>query len=74
VPALVVDGHVIAQSGAILEYLEEAFPDKKPLLPRDLLQRAQVRNLCGIVGCDTQPAQSMGLSSQVRRSKDPAAI
>lgn len=60
-----MDGHALAQSGAILEYLEEAHPEK-PLLPRNLLQRAQVRNLCGIVGCDTQPAQSMGLSAKVR--------
>ncbi|POM79934.1 Maleylacetoacetate isomerase [Phytophthora palmivora] len=65
VPALLVDGHVLAQSGAILEYLEEAYP-ANPLLPSDMLQRAQVRNLCGIIGCDTQPAQSMGLSAKVR--------
>ncbi|KAG6613638.1 Maleylacetoacetate isomerase [Phytophthora cinnamomi] len=71
VPTLVVDGHALAQSGAILEYLEEAHPEK-PLLPRDLLQRAQVRNLCGIVGCDTQPAQSMGLSAKVADLQSPA--
>ncbi|KAG7380394.1 hypothetical protein PHYPSEUDO_007249 [Phytophthora pseudosyringae] len=72
VPALLVDGHAMAQSGAILEYLEEAYP-AKPLLPRDLLERAQVRNLCGIIGCDTQPAQSMGLSSKVADLQSPAS-
>ncbi|KAE9009599.1 hypothetical protein PF011_g10206 [Phytophthora fragariae] len=72
VPTLLVDGHALAQSGAILEYLEEAHP-QKPLLPRDLLQRAQVRNLCGIVGCDTQPAQSMGLSAKVADLQSPAS-
>ncbi|KAL4109200.1 hypothetical protein PRIC1_000903 [Phytophthora ramorum] len=70
VPALVVDGHVLAQSGAILEYLEEAHPSK-PLMPTDLLQRAQVRNLCGIVGCDIQPAQSISLSAKVADLQSP---
>ncbi|OWZ23347.1 Maleylacetoacetate isomerase [Phytophthora megakarya] len=70
VPALVVDGHVLPQSGAILEYLEEAYPEK-PLLPSDLLQRAQVRNLSGIIGCDTQPAQSMGLSAKAADLQTP---
>ncbi|RLN71942.1 hypothetical protein BBJ28_00007507 [Nothophytophthora sp. Chile5] len=41
VPALVVDGHTLAQSGAILEFLEEAHPEK-PLLPADLFVRAQL--------------------------------
>ncbi|KAG1688124.1 hypothetical protein DVH05_003994 [Phytophthora capsici] len=67
VPALVVDGYAMAQSGAILEYLEEAYSEK-PLLPSGLFERAQVRNLCGIIGCDTQPAQSMGLSGKCNRS------
>lgn len=64
VPALVVDGHAISQSGAILEFLEEAHPEK-PLLPTDLLQRAQVRNLCALVGCDIQPAQTFAIQAKV---------
>ncbi|ETK89761.1 maleylacetoacetate isomerase, variant [Phytophthora nicotianae CJ01A1] len=69
---MLVDGHAIAQSGAILEYLEEAYP-AKPLLPRDLIERAQVRNLSGIIGCDTQPAQSIGLSAKVADLQSPAS-
>ncbi|ETK89760.1 maleylacetoacetate isomerase [Phytophthora nicotianae CJ01A1] len=72
VPVMLVDGHAIAQSGAILEYLEEAYP-AKPLLPRDLIERAQVRNLSGIIGCDTQPAQSIGLSAKVADLQSPAS-
>ncbi|TMW63669.1 hypothetical protein Poli38472_002610 [Pythium oligandrum] len=56
VPALVIDGHAITQSAAILEYLEEAYPEK-PLLPKDLIQRAQVRAICMIIGADIQPLQ-----------------
>jgi maleylpyruvate isomerase len=41
-PALEVDGRVIAQSGAILQFLEERFPDP-PLLPADPVTRAQAR-------------------------------
>ncbi|MDI1479665.1 glutathione S-transferase family protein [Polyangium sp. y55x31] len=44
VPVLVHDGLVIAESNAIVEYLEERFPDS-PLLPRDISARAKVRQL-----------------------------
>ncbi|WP_374575432.1 maleylacetoacetate isomerase [Phenylobacterium sp.] len=41
-PALEVDGQVIAQSGAILAYLEEGWPEP-PLLPADPIVRGQAR-------------------------------
>lgn len=41
-PTLIVDGRAIAQSGAILEYLEETYPTP-PLLPADAVLRAQAR-------------------------------
>jgi maleylacetoacetate isomerase len=55
VPALVVDGQpALTQSMAILEYLEERFPDP-PLLPADLRARARVRSLSALVVADTHP-------------------
>ncbi|RLN84991.1 hypothetical protein BBJ28_00003097 [Nothophytophthora sp. Chile5] len=63
-PTLVVDGHVLPQSSAILEFLEETHPEK-PLLPRDSFQRAQVRNLCAIIGCDIQPIQNLTVQLKV---------
>ncbi|RLN86443.1 hypothetical protein BBJ28_00016723 [Nothophytophthora sp. Chile5] len=55
VPALVVDGRTLAQSGAILEFLEEAHPEK-PLLPADLFMRAQSGgHRQGTLGCDIYP-------------------
>jgi maleylacetoacetate isomerase len=42
-PALEVEGVVIAQSGAILAYLEERWP-RPALLPDDLLLRARARS------------------------------
>ena len=41
-PALEVEGGIIAQSAAILEYVEETFPSR-PLLPADPITRAQAR-------------------------------
>jgi glutathione S-transferase len=44
VPYLDVDGQLLRESAVILEYLEDAYP-QKPLLPRDPLERARVREL-----------------------------
>ena len=44
-PALVTDdGHAITESAAIVEYLEERFPDR-PMIGSDPLTRARVRSL-----------------------------
>jgi glutathione S-transferase len=44
VPYLEVDGTRLCESGVILEYLEDAFP-QQPLLPKDPLERARVREI-----------------------------
>jgi len=55
VPALVEEGRpALTQSTAILEYLEERFPEP-PLLPADLEGRARVRSLSALVISDTHP-------------------
>jgi maleylacetoacetate isomerase len=55
VPAL-VDGEdpPLFQSLAILEYLDERYPDP-PLLPKDARGRARARGLAQIVACDSHP-------------------
>jgi len=55
VPSLIVDGGPpLVQSMAILEYLEETYP-QPPLLPKDPRARARVRGLALIVACDAHP-------------------
>ncbi|MGH6934102.1 MAG: glutathione S-transferase family protein [Dongiaceae bacterium] len=44
VPTIVHDGFALWESTAILEYLEERFPER-PLLPKDVKARAMVRRL-----------------------------
>ena len=60
VPALEVDGAVLVQSLAIIEYLEEAFPDP-PLLPADSLGRARVRGIANIIACDIHPLNNLAV-------------
>lgn len=55
VPALVVsDDLVISQSSAILEYLEERYPERS-LLPDDVDLRARVRSFAQVIIADMQP-------------------
>jgi glutathione S-transferase len=55
VPAL-MGGHepALTQSMAILEYLEERWPEP-PLLPPDPRGRARVRSLSAVIVSDTHP-------------------
>ncbi|MGH8191848.1 MAG: maleylacetoacetate isomerase [Rhodanobacteraceae bacterium] len=55
VPALVDGDQVVRESLAIIEYLEEAYPDTPRLLPRDPFARARVRALAQMVACDIHP-------------------
>jgi len=64
VPALAIDGVVLTNSLAIIEYLEETRPEK-PLLPRDASERARVRALTQIVASDTQPIQNLSVLMHV---------
>lgn len=58
VPALEVDGQVVAQSLAIIEYLEETHPSPA-LLPADALGRARVRAIAQAIACDIHPLNNL---------------
>jgi maleylpyruvate isomerase len=58
VPALETDGHVLTQSLAIIEWLDETHP-APPLLPRDAFDRAHVRALALSIACEIHPFQNL---------------
>ncbi|MGO9064049.1 MAG: maleylacetoacetate isomerase [Myxococcaceae bacterium] len=55
----------LAQSMAILEYLEERWPEP-PLLPADRLARARVRQAAEIVNSGIQPYQNTSVQKHVK--------
>lgn len=59
VPALVDGNHLLTQSLAIIEYLEELHPFP-PLLPKAAHERARVRALALAVACDIAPLNNLG--------------
>ena len=65
VPTLLVDGQVLIQSPAIIEWLEERHPDPA-LLPSDPDARARVRALAAIVGCDIHPLNNRRILESLR--------
>ena len=76
VPALVRDdGRVMTQSPALIEWLEERHPEP-PLLPADIDERAHVRALAAIVGCDIHPVNNRRILEALRHGfgADEAAI
>jgi maleylacetoacetate isomerase len=65
VPVLLLEGgEVIAQSVAILEYLETCFPEPR-LIPADPLQAARVRSLCSLVAADIHPLTNLRVRERV---------
>ena len=67
VPTLIHDGHVLTQSLAILEYLDEIAPEP-PLLPSDPLSRARVRRIALAVACDIHPLGNLRVLRYLRQT------
>jgi len=65
VPALDDAGHILTQSLAIIEYLDEAHPGPR-LLPSDPLDRAYVRALSQIVACEIHPLNNQRTLKHIR--------
>ncbi len=66
VPALDTGEQVLIQSPAIIEWLEEKYP-APALLPSDVNQRAHVRALAAIVGCDIHPINNRRILETLRK-------
>ena len=65
VPALTINGEVLTQSTAIIEWLEENFPTPS-LLPYTSLQRAQARSLAQIIACDIHPLNNLRVLDYIK--------
>ena len=65
VPVLEDDGKLVADSTAILEYLEERFPEPA-LLPTCAFLRARVRKCVEIVNSGVQPMQNLRTMNAIK--------
>jgi maleylacetoacetate isomerase/maleylpyruvate isomerase len=67
-PALELDdGAQLAQSLAIIEYLDEVHP-APPLLPRDAKGRARVRSLSLLIACEIHPVNNLRVLQHLKRA------
>ena len=67
VPTLVVeDQHILTQSLAIIEYIEECHPSPA-LLPSSALERAHVRALALTIACDIHPLNNLRVLNTLRK-------
>lgn len=66
VPTLDVDGSLLTQSLAIMEYLEETQP-QPPLLPPDPGSRARVRSLSLLIACEIHPVNNLRVLQHLKR-------
>lgn len=67
VPALASGELTLAQSPAIIEWLEERYPNP-PLLPAGANDRARVRALAAIVGCDIHPINNRRILEYLKKT------
>ncbi len=78
IPALDDDGVVVSQSLAILEYLEEAYPETPRLLPASPADRARVRAMSQAIACDMHPLNNLRvldyLKSQMGQNEDATSL
>ena len=65
VPVVQVNDLWLYQSPAILEWLEEVYPEH-PLLPKDAAGRMQVRALSAMIGCDIHPLNNRRVLQYLR--------
>ncbi|UYV64247.1 GSTZ1 [Cordylochernes scorpioides] len=69
VPVLVVGDQALHQSVAILEYLEEKYP-QPALLPSDLVARAKVRAVVETITSGIQPLQNLRVLLKLKDEAD----
>lgn len=66
VPTLNENGHILSQSLAIIEYLEEISPTP-PLFPATPLGRVTVRSIAQSIACDIHPLNNLRVIQQLQQ-------
>jgi maleylpyruvate isomerase len=66
VPSLEDSGRILTQSLAILEYLDERYPNP-PLLPSEAADKALVRSMALVVACEIHPIQNLRVLVYLRQ-------
>jgi maleylpyruvate isomerase len=64
IPSLETDGRVIGQSLAIIEYLDECYPEPR-LLPTYPMERARVREIAYAIACDIHPPNNLRMRQKL---------
>jgi len=75
VPTLVDADVVLTQSMAILEYLDEKYP-QPALLPGDVTDRARVRAMALVIACDVHPLNNSSVTGYIGKTlqQGPEAV
>jgi maleylacetoacetate isomerase len=70
IPVLAHGDRVLTQSAAILEYVDEIFPDTPSLLPATARERAFARALSQVVACDIHPLGNLRVLQYLSNTLD----
>jgi maleylacetoacetate isomerase/maleylpyruvate isomerase len=68
IPTLVHDNKVIAQSFAIIEYLDEVF-SQNPLFPKDPYTRAKIRQFCENINAFIHPLSNLKVLQYLEKNQ-----
>ncbi|MEK7266334.1 MAG: maleylacetoacetate isomerase [Pseudomonadota bacterium] len=63
------EGHVLTQSTAIIEYLEERYPETS-LLPADSERRAKARAIAATIACEAQPFMNLRIQNYLKEKRE----
>ena len=73
VPTLIHNGNAISQSFAIIEYLDEIFPQPVPLFLKDAFESAKIRQLCETINADIHPLQNLKVTQYLESQLNATA-
>jgi maleylacetoacetate isomerase len=69
IPSLVIDGKIVTQSTALIEFIEENF-DGPSLLPDDPIARARSRAFSQVIACEIHPVIGPKIQRHLRATFD----